>query len=228
MKTKIISIFLVILSISFVLASTTIKLQEPNTENLNDAFFDEDETQDGLGHFMIMDLIDGTGEIPFIMFNIASIPEGQIITNATLCLYLYYGLNTPFDLWRSNNNTWDETDVDDWCNNGVVCQEVWDKFTTKLGSYNGPSANGFYCMPNLQSAIQTEYNLGNKNITFVMNNTGDPANYYAFYSKEYTSDTSHRPYLNITYEDAPEIPYSRHTYLKDGRIKLNNGRFKLI
>ncbi|MFH1592202.1 MAG: DNRLRE domain-containing protein [Candidatus Woesearchaeota archaeon] len=184
-------------------ASTTIKLQEPDTENLEDAFFDEDDTRTGTEALIIADVLDGHGAVTFVKFNMSSIPSDMMIEDATLCLYTSTtgtASDEDLDMWYVENQSWKEEEIDDLCNDGAVCDEVFDMFTTKIRTYNGlDGVIHWDCIDNLQSAVQTEIDNGNINLSFALNNSGtDASDSYQWKSKEWPTALN-RPYLNITY-----------------------------
>ena len=192
--------------------STTIQLQEADTENLEDATFDEDSTRDGTENLLLSDFVDGGGEITFIKFNISSIPSGQQIENATLCLRNYNDVsasNEILEIWRVSNQTWVEGEIDALCGDGVACSDMWNMFTTQIRTYAGiDNLEQWNCISDLHSAVQIDYDAENPATSFTLNNTGDTIDYYQWKSKEHTT-TNERPYLNITYSQALDItpPY---------------------
>lgn len=183
--------------------STTIQLQDPDTENLEDAYFDEDDSPDGTETSLILDVIDGSGEMPFFKFNISAIPAGQQIDNATICVVTSVSQTETVDVWRSANQTWKEEDLDGVCPN-VFCDALRSMLTTKIVSttfVGGPTTQ--MCTGNLHTnGVAVDYAAGNPNTTIVFNHTGNAANFYTLLSKEYNLVPANRPYLNITYSVA--------------------------
>ena len=177
-----------------------------------DVTFDEDSARNGASATMVLDTIDGTGEMPIIKFDLTGIPAGQTITNATFSVYHPYGAgsNLAYDYWYGSNQTWVESNVD-----GVVCSTVWCEnlrtagfMTTKLGSKPNCPADDWSYM-DVTSAVQTEMNIGiNRNVTFVMNQSGDGSDYAYVASKEYTAISDKEPQLYVEYEPAPTNEYN--------------------
>jgi len=184
--------------------STIIQLIEPNSENLEDSFFSEDDTIDGSESYLLADVVDGNGEITFIKFNISSIPSDSLIENATLALYVYAApgaSDEDLDVWYVDNQTWVEETIDSLCSDGAAFSDVWDMFTTKIRTYNGQDGVAHWdFISDLHSAVQTEIDNENSNLSFALNNTGNSSDYYYWSSKE-TATASQRPYLNITYSE---------------------------
>lgn len=181
--------------------SSTLILQDADSETLEDSMFDEDTTRSGGSTSLLADPIDGTGEIPFIKFNISALPEDAIIESTVLCMREYGDVHSSndLDIWYVSNQSWLETSLDSICNNSVACDDLWALFTTKLTTHNGDGSANWECMTGLSSAVQTEYDLGHANLSFALNNSGtNTSSYYGFYSKEYYL-SAYRPYLNITY-----------------------------
>jgi hypothetical protein len=208
--------------------STTIQLQDADTENLEDVQFDEDTVKDGTDVFLIADLLDGTGEMPFIKFNISDVPisPSYQFDDATLCLYASTGSDENVDIWYSDNQTWLESEIDGLCAN-VYCSNLSGFFTTEIKTHTGSGSNGVWeCIDGLEDSIDTEIDNGNTNITFILNNTGDTADFYQFYSKEHGT-VANRPYLNITYSldtSAPNISIvapSNNTFTTDTGLVIN-------
>lgn len=179
--------------------STTILLEGNSTSGwgvLENMYFDEDGTITPPVVSLIADLLDGSGEIPFIKFNITQIPSGSTILNATLGLNATTNRNENLDVWYSDNQTWLESTIDTQCGDGTVCQVIWDMYTTKIRSFSGSGTNNVYeKITDLHSAVQTEVDAGRSNLTFILNATGNAANFY-FFATSYTSTS---PFLNITY-----------------------------
>ena len=174
----------------------TITIEGAGTGVLEDADFDEDNTRSGTETSMILDEVDGSGEIDFIMFSLPI--DTATVTNATLCTYCTTcNANANIDVWYSDNITWKEEDVDDWCSNGAYCSEVEDKFTTRLiQDYAFPEPdNQYVCMDSLQAGVQSALDGGDNNVTFVLNATANPSDFQILSTKEGTN----KPYLNVTF-----------------------------
>lgn len=186
----------------------TVQLQDADTENLEDAMFDEDSTRNGELDSIFVDAIDGTGEVGFLKFNLSSLPAGKKIDSAVLALYAQGGSTQDMLVYKANNYTWVEGEIDAMCGDSTYCSEIADNgfFDTLITTYNGDGADAQweYVSTGIGGAVQTEYSAGKLNITFVLNNTGDAADAYTFFTKEHVTP-SLRPYLNVTYSDEDSV-----------------------
>ncbi|MFC1741787.1 LamG-like jellyroll fold domain-containing protein, partial [Nanoarchaeota archaeon] len=194
------------------------------TQVLEDAIFDEDETRDGTEIQLIADLTEGTGEIPFIKFNISALLDASDVQNATICLYkdaTSEASDEPLDIWYVANQTWDESEIDPLCNNSTVCDDVYDMFTTNITTYNGVDNQlGWDCIPGLESAVWTSVEAELSNLSFAFNHTGsDAADYYLWNTKE-DADVAERPYLNVTYTPK-DVPFAFST-MNGGEFMIRN------
>lgn len=209
--------------------STTIKLQDANTENLDDGYDDyyhattEYGADDAISIAMIGELIHFSILIKFN--NISSIPAEQNIDNSKLYLYKYFnGLDNVTEGYNiSNYLVYSNYTINgsDWTEGtgttfGNTCTENEFCFSTRPTSgyygnvedsnyYSGDSGTGWENWDStnmVQYAVDNSYN----NITIMLSPHdafGTP-NYdrQYYYPKEYTIDTTKRPYLNITYTEA--------------------------
>ncbi|MEM0465477.1 MAG: DNRLRE domain-containing protein [Candidatus Pacearchaeota archaeon] len=142
----------------------------------------------------------------YLKFNISSIPNNQIIENATLCAYLYndqssqtigaYHVYKDFD---ELNLTWNNQPCGTNFDNSTNCNLTYDSFITNDGYQDGT----WQCW-NILNIMRKEYNNGSKLVKIVLH-TKDTGNADFFYSKEY-SNSSFWPYLNITYYPADVNP----------------------
>ena len=154
----------------------------------------------------------------YLKFNISSIPNNQVIDNATLCLYLY---NDQADQNISINHVYDNS----WCegdggtDGSPACEITWnnqpcgieeESLNSSLCNTTGESKivtnsgldNTWQCKV-VTNMVDRDYNSGNKSTSIVLW-TVDSGSADIFYSKEY-SDSSLWPYLNITYHLADAI-----------------------
>ena len=196
--------------------STTIQLQEANTENLEDV--------------AIADTADDVASL--IKFNILSLPQqGQAlpvyyIDDASLNLYMHIAGSVDNDLYlyRIQSHTWTEDE------NSIDLYSAWNT-KTDLDATQTIDNNIGWKMLSVTSKVETEYNDNDLNVTFGLT---DPDYLYSeahskitsptdlmfgtlgsarrFASKEY-STTSLRPYLNITYSihDSIAPTYSKNS-----------------
>lgn len=174
----------------------TIQLQDADTENLNDDCVYANGYLDYLRTY-------GTGNPEYqptaIMFNITSIPADQTITDATL--YIYDTTTNPatnnYMVFQYINWTWNEED-------GVPGNNV---YVGDLLDWQATSGAAEWQDFNVTTWVSYNYDSGYKNVTLAIQwNRSNPNSYTNANSKEYTGDTSLRPYLNITYESGGEPP----------------------
>lgn len=178
--------------------STTIKLQTANTENLEDTQVKSTAPTTNYGSDTALRIIQGGEFIPrysvYIKFNISSIPLGQTIDNATLYLYAYavYDANLNILIKQVSNQTWTEETItyNDKPSTGSIINETYVNTYNQWWSWSGTPW------------VSNQYGLGNSNISFYLYNDTNVLTGYYFYSKEYATDTTLRPYLNITYSAA--------------------------
>lgn len=196
----ILALFLTIANIGS--GSTTIQLRAANTENLEDGTFDEDSTRDGSSDYLYCDLIDGTGEMPFIKFNISAVPSGQVIDDATLCMWAWISSDEDVDAFHVTNQSWAETDIDLLCGDGTICADVWNLLITNLDTQAGTNTNDEWVCWNVTDGVATDYAASRTKSSYALNHTGDTTDYYYFSSKEKAESAEHS-YLNITYSAAP-------------------------
>ena len=203
-----------------VVIDPTIQLQDNETANLGDVYI------------YYYSALNAYNQKFLIKFNISSIPVGQTIDSAYLSIFIpTNGISASWDnntnIYRINNQTWVETDS---------VSALKEMTFTDIVSINDnfKDENSWSTTTDIGSMIQTEYDAGNTNVSFMLedpdcNNTnqgnsaggsstvvylGNSTNdYIYFYSKEYTTDTSLRPYLNITYSssDSTAPTYSENS-----------------
>ncbi len=187
--------------------STTIILQDADTENLEDAFVAQNFANNNFGTNVNLEIgeqsLDSiTVRKTFIKFNISEIPSGQVIDLAELNLYEFID-NTEtadtFDTWEVSNQSWSET-VITWNNppsTGALISET-----------NNPTvgvADGFIIFT-VTTWVSNQYIAGNSNVSFAVNKSKDSSSdddFVKFHSKEFTTDITLRPYLNITFSEPP-------------------------
>lgn len=170
-----------------------------------DAEFDEDAARDGTETGMFADTIDNTGEQAWLGFDgcVNQIAAGSTINNAILHFYTSSGSDENLQIWQYQNQTWDESEVDGYCP-GVYCANAKNKLSPLICTMNGVDAAVWQTSCNLSSAVATELAATNDRVSFVLNNTGDPADYYNVRSKE-DSGGIYSAWLYITYTEAAAI-----------------------
>lgn len=207
--------------------STTVQLQDNVTEILEDTFesLSAPDTNYGTSNYLRMSNESQSNNIyrTFIKFDISSV-SGKSIADSQLCLYVkncYYSSGNMYTyVYEVDNQSWIETTLT-W-NNPV------GGVGSLIDSLNKYSDGAWYCY-NVTSWVDTEISNSHTNVSFKINATGLPDGlYYIAYSKDYTTNITLRPYLNITYAD-PDIDmnmslndlYINRTYEWGTKAKIN-------
>lgn len=196
--------------------STTITLQTPNTENLQDAYveYGSPTTNRGSLQYLVLREKASFKERIYITFNISSIPEGSTILDSTLYLYIYLNNLGAGDYLNATLHnvtfSWEESSIT-WNNQPLHSSGFTDSYkilNTDINKFLGWNAT---------SLVSSQMPKGN--VSLLLNitetNTADNTDYVRFYSKEYTTSNL-RPILNITYttgadETPPTISSLRNT-----------------
>jgi len=204
-------IFAFVFLFSFLLITpsfaVTVQLQNNTTENLADVAVDEANPDTNWGTVTSVytkgeDLISYR---TYMKFNISSISSGKIITDSKLCLHNVSAFDgasvrhvTSHD-WTSGSTgqslsettiTWNNQTCGTGLTNSTYCNLTAEDTQTS-------TTGGWVCLSVL-NAVKNEYDNADKNVSFILNSAGStPEDEYN--SKEYTADTTLRPYLNITY-----------------------------
>ena len=190
--------------------STTIKLQEPDSENLGDSYIYELGGDTNYGTEIILKLKNFFVMRTFIKFNISVIPSSGIqLDESELFLYMNDPPSFTSDIaahhiyidsnWTEDTMTWNilncGANFDDSSQCNLTAEDIFTKDTT----------GNVWTNWNVTNAVKSDYDANNLNVSFVIKYhpndqaSGSVFGDAAFYSKEYTGDTSLRPYLNITY-----------------------------
>jgi len=163
-------------------------LETPDTEILNDY----DNYRGGASHNLTVatqNLDDIVGVYPtLMMFNISGIPEGQQIDNATLYLNIYDQSFYDYGCYEYTNRSWNEED-------GTTDNESVGAI---LDTFYAGSTGWKKC--DITSWINSDYVNLYPNSSIFFKSEADVTEDTHFYSKEH-SNTSLRPYLNITYSE---------------------------
>ncbi len=191
--------------------STTIKLQENETENLEDAKINE-----GIP-------IQYTGaDVLLIKLNMSSIPGGSSIESSSLNLYMYstFGaVDGDLNIYRIANQTWTEDDSGTLLNSTLLNDKTdlnstqtittttseWKSLNVTTQVKNEFEALNSYVTLSLEDqdytyqGTGTPFVFGTSDTISIGHQEGPSSVLLYFRSKEYTTDTSLRPYLNITY-----------------------------
>lgn len=201
---------------------TTLTLQEADTDNLGDAYVDSGIANKNKGLNEDLKIQKNPYQRTYIKFDISPIPANQIIDNSKLCLYLYNDQGTQMVsashvyVHDWNEGTEDGTDVSgqDYTTNitwnNQPCGTDFDNSDNcNLTAESSISDDGtldetWQCW-SVTNVVNSEYSSGDKNVSIILY-TEDLGNPDLFYSKEYTTDASLIPYLNITYHSANTAP----------------------
>ncbi|MHA1302752.1 MAG: DNRLRE domain-containing protein [Candidatus Heimdallarchaeaceae archaeon] len=203
--------------------STTIMLQDADTENLDDTYTQSTFGTYTFGHLNKLYVGATHRHFSYIKFNISSVPPGQDITDSSLNLY-YYGENMEtgegvkvgvhhiysFPTYNITDMEWTEGD-----GGGVgTDNEMTHNERPTNGEYNTTYEDTEDCMNSalgwkiwsVTNMVKKSYDDGDWNVSIYLideeNIGGATTDYAYFYSKEFLT-TSLRPYLNITYSEAP-------------------------
>ncbi len=186
--------------------STTIQLQENNTENLDDTQANSlsPATPDGADAQLE---IGGspTGESTvYIKFNISSIPAGSIIEDTLLVLYMIdsYESGEIYSIltWELDNRTWTEESLT-WNTQPI------SNIGALINNWTGRLGTGTHLHLNFSvtSWVNESFNNGYQNVSFFFNVTPvQDFDMVRFRSKESLGDEN-RPYLNVTYTHIPLV-----------------------
>ena len=166
--------------------STELWLDVPDTENIEDASFWEDSTEDGTETSGIIDKLDGSGEVFFIKWDISSIPASQNILTAELILDMVATSNEMVLIWYSDNQTWTEGMIDAMCSDGNVCQQVIDYLIINTANWTGSAVDPEFIDEGIKEAVQIEVDARNTYVTFILypDPNGDTSDPYSFSTKE--------------------------------------------
>jgi len=201
---------------------TTLKLQDADTENLEDVYVDGGVANKNRGIDTDLQVQKNPYQRVYIKFDISQIPANQIINDSKLCLYLYndqgtqtvYASHVYVNNWvegsedgvdvsgqdYTTNITWNNQPCGVDFDNSDNCNLTAESFISDDGTLDGT----WQCWE-VGNAVYSEYDSNNDNVSFILY-TEDLGNPDLFYSKEYLTDTTLIPYLNITYYAANSAP----------------------
>jgi len=185
--------------------STTIKLQDPDTENIDDASILEEFPDTNYGDATTLRLENNTDERKFfyIKFNISFADKWTVIKDATLHIYPFSGYaNSPESLYAFHvfNQTWSEETIT-W--NTRVCQGANQCNSSIADTIYKVTLPKWYFW-NLTDEVQKDV-IDLNDYFSIFAKTNSP-NYITMYSKEEEAQTAHIPFLNITYTVTQHVP----------------------
>ena len=182
--------------------SSTIVLQEPNTETLDDTFVVNLEPDNNFGSSFIIAISDWEGEINrgYLKFN-SMLFENLNITSAEFQAYVDFEQGGNIQIHEVYDSSWDEG-VITWnnqpCginfNNSIACNLTYEDIIY-------PNQTDIFWSWNVTDMLFNSIN-NSRNLSVVLRTEYDGA-FFDMYSKE-VSNPSYRPRLVITYE-APII-----------------------
>ena len=176
---------------------------------LNDDYFDEDGGVSGLETRTIIDLVDGTGEITIISWNISNL-TGYDINDAEMKLWITKESNQDITVWYSSNATLGPGDFDDLCPN-VACPKLWSYFTkedTTTASDGNALQNQSF---NITNSLKWALGNNSKQLTVILNFTGTNGSDEYKHVSYNEADTSLHPKLLIDADRTPNSYYISNT-----------------
>ncbi len=223
-------------NISFGKASTTIQLQDADSENLWDTYVSAFAPTTNYGTATTLYVEDNDGAPSnlakriYFKFNISSIPASMTISEAKVCgLFssIYVGASANTSIHHVTNHTWgglNETNIT-W--NNQVCGTAFDNsgncnltqsdYTTISGQ-----TPGWVCLT-VTNAVNNEYGNSDLNVSFALKTPEDTDHDYERCESKESATPADRPYLNVSYHsgnspyisNAEETPTDPATYDKD-------------
>jgi len=198
-------------------ASTSIILQDADTETLDDTYVSYANQNSSYGDFSYIQLSAGiptydAKDRNYVKFNISQIPSGQKIDEAILWIYYYendiYAANMNVSIHHVYNHTWDEG-ITNW--NIQPCGSNFDlsancNLTPEDGQIleNNPP---LWIKFNVSKMVAKEYSDNDLNVSFALKPFDESTDQIVgakVYSKE--EGSAYSLYLNVTYSLAPAPP----------------------
>jgi len=192
--------------------STTIQLQDNETENLGDSYVSLSSPSTNYGtsttNWIYKDTTSGSTRRVYSKFNISSIPDGQAIDEAIFSFYIstFYNSAHPenFEVHHVKDYTWDGQDDSSITWDNQVCGTAFDDSgDCNLVAEDSISPDqAFWWSMDISDMVSEEYSGGDLNISFALkldNEVADGDSYGGKLASEEMLPSSYRPYLNITY-----------------------------
>ena len=174
--------------------STTITLQDPDTENLGDAYVNSSAGSTNYGSSSSLWIKGNNPTLySYIKFNLSSIPSGANILDAKLALYCTEESGVDEARCAEYNNVWTEETI------------TWDNAADwgDVIQYDVNPAQDTWTVWNVASWVKNQFDSGEGNVSFAVSvRSGTTGAYASFSSKE---SASNKPYLNISYAFPPTI-----------------------
>jgi hypothetical protein len=183
----------------------TVTLQDADTENLEDSYVQKDSPDWNTGSATYLVLQESLSErqIGFIKFNLSSIEPNSIIDSSYLYWYCIQnrlddsGENPIWEVHEVSNQSWGELEIT-WNNKPTTGSSIYTNDSFAYDDVN------MWVSWNVTSWTKTEFETNSHtNVSFSLTDEQTEGeiglDWQQFTSKEYTTDTSLRPYLNVTY-----------------------------
>lgn len=222
-RTKTWIVLLLTISITLILSqevkATTVQIQSNTTGNLADTYVSSaSDSSKGAGDYI---RLNGNNTQPYyehgmFKFNISLLTSDAIIDSADLCLYIYdnyldsgesYNVSAhhiySYPDYNVSNDEWidDEFFGVKWSTRPTTATQ-YNLTVENLTIIDNNTDDTWVCW-NITTMTGIEHGESDQNVSvFLMVNGSigsSPADYLYFRSREYTTDTSLRPYLNVTY-----------------------------
>lgn len=211
--------------------STTITLQDPETENLEDTKTNADAPDTNYGDSYYIEVAgydefdpDNTDSRAYVKFNISSIPADKFLESVELQLWVWAnGYDTgdifKIDVHEYDDDTWVETLLT--YNNAGVEGNLLDS----LGGLD-EDYDDIWLILDVTSWVETKYEGSDVNVSFVLMSFEVPMStendYLYFYSKDNVTEGT-RPILEIVYSDFPPPQILDVNVQNPQGITLNDG-----
>jgi len=196
--------------------STTIQLQDADTENLDDTYVRSDNPTGnyGTGGTLYIYYPDKLG---MFKFNISSIPNGVQIDEAKLYLYTR-GENFEtgeaitmsthhiysFPTYNISGSEWDE-EVVIW-NTRPATSDQYNMTAEDTKVYSNNDINEWFSW-SVTNMVATDYGEGDLNVSIgiiTAKYSGSPSSEGGYWRSKEDATIAQRPYLNITYTEPPD------------------------
>jgi len=154
----------------------------------------------------------GKAQRSIIRFDLSSLPAGSTVTSAKLYLYFYAATGSPnFNIGAHRVNHGAPNYETGWTEAGVT----WNKYDgtnnwgTAGGDFNAAATDTIYVPYSTKGWYSWDVTSDCDALeerSWILKTDGETSYYYQdYYSKEYTGDTSLRPYLEVTYEVGGQV-----------------------
>lgn len=184
--------------LTFYEKTITVKLQVADTENLGDTYVYQGDPNTNFGTYSLLWL--GLPENIYLRFNLSSIPVNVIINDAVLSLNaLNSGGESTASAYHQINDTWTETSIT-W--NNQPCPGSGCNGTAESSIVFSGTGWKDWSVTNMV----TDSILNNKHNVSIFIKVAAAGLMSGIASKEYSTDTTKRPYLNITYTTVEPTP----------------------